>query len=107
MKTGFLSNVALSVLFFLIAVPRGFAQKPPTQSAITNQRYQLISAEMMSASDPDKSVPQLFLLDTETGKVWRYVSTAGPIKDFKNGESILTGAFIPVERLDSVLSSPK
>jgi len=107
MKIGYLSNVALSVLFFLVTIPRGFAQKPPTQSATTNQRYQLISAQVMGASDSDKSVPQLFLLDTDTGKVWRYVSTAGPIKDFKNGESILTGAFIPVERLDAVLSSSK
>jgi len=64
-----LSKITFTCLLF---VSLATAQTRPPATT-TNQRYQLISAQIdVDASDAVSPAPQLFLLDTWTGRVWRY-----------------------------------
>jgi|ERR1700723_1425665 hypothetical protein len=72
------------------AQPQQFSSKP---TSTTGGRYQMISAQVENGNSTE---PTVFLLDTATGKVWKY---QGPFQ-YKTSEGKDTaepGAFIPVE----------
>lgn len=70
-------------------------------------RYRLVPAEV-EAVDGSKVLHELFLLDTQTGKVWRFDQAIGKMRDVPPDESgvenisgLTTGVFVLVERWDN------
>jgi hypothetical protein len=105
---GKLSLLALCVLC-LITVAGG--QKPSSKAEpSTPSRYQLVPAQVDSLSG-EKVQHTVFLLDTQTGKVWKYVASGQPktlkdkdqTNDLSGGSTLVgltPGTFVPVDRIE-------
>lgn len=91
------------------------AQQPAEKSS---GRYQIITATVGNGDlINEKTIHIVFLLDTQTGQIWRYFAAAGGVRDLKpeeqytldGGTSIITavspGSFVPVKRLDTTEKS--
>ena len=83
------------------------AQQPSMKSS---GRYQIIVATVGNGDVAnEKTVHTVFLLDTETGQVWRYFAGAGATKELSPEEQhaiglttlagVNAGLFAPVERI--------
>ena len=100
--------LALCVLC-LILVAAG--QKPsPKPEPGASSRYQLVPEQVDSLSG-EKVQHTVFLLDTQTGKVWKYVASGQPktlkekdqTSDLSGGSTIVgltPGTFVPVDRIE-------
>jgi hypothetical protein len=104
-----LSLVPLYVL--LCMVPIAAAQKSsPKPEPAASSRYQLVPAQVDSLGGGTVQ-HTVFLLDTQTGKVWKYVASGQP-KTLKekdqttdlSGSSttigLTPGTFVPVDRIE-------
>jgi hypothetical protein len=73
--------------------PAQSQQVPPKPTSTTGGRYQMISAQVENGNTTE---PTAFLLDTDTGKVWKY---QGPFQ-YKTPDGKMSGepgVFIPIE----------
>lgn len=68
------------------------------------QRYQLITAEIEWSTHQEGRSPALFLLDTQTGRVWRYQAPSSSEVEGKTEH--FPEVFIPVE-IWKTLDKPK
>lgn len=105
--------LALCVLcLILVAVGQKSSPKPEPAAA---SRYQLVPAQVDSLTG-EKVQHTIFLLDTQTGKVWKYVATGQPktlkdkdqTTDLSGGSTIIgltPGTFVPVDRIE--FAAPK
>jgi hypothetical protein len=98
--------VSAVVVFASLLMSFALAQNTDAKSSSVPQRYQLVPAQVLSPVDATTAVSQLFLLDTQTGRVWRYNASSGSAKDF-NGTTVLTGGFIPVDRMEESTARSK
>jgi len=85
------------------------AQQPTPKPS---ERYKIISATITTgAGSPDQLHHVIFLLDTQTGQVWRYVEGIGGGRDLKPQDqfsldststvvAISPGGFVPVPRIE-------
>src|ERR1019366_5658527 len=100
--------VALCVLC-LILVAVGQKSSPKAEAAALS-RYQLVPAQVDSLAG-EKVQHTVFLLDTQTGKVWKYVASGQPktlkekdqTSDLSGGSTIVgltPGTFVPVDRIE-------
>jgi len=100
--------LALCVLC-LILVAVGQKSSPKAESAAAS-RYQLVPAQVDSLSG-ETVQHTVFLLDTQTGKVWKYVASGQPktlkdkdqTRDLSGGSTIIgltPGTFVPVDRIE-------
>ena len=99
--------LALCVLcLILVAVGQKSSLKPEA----TASRYQLVPAQVDSLSG-ETVQHTVFLLDTQTGKVWKYVASGQPktlqgkdqTRDLSGGSTIIgltPGTFVPVDRIE-------
>ena len=99
--------LALCVLC-LILVAAG--QKPsPKPEPAASSRYQLVPAQVDSLTGGVQHT--VFLLDTQTGKVWKYVASGQPkmlkekdqTTDLSGGSTTIgltPGTFVPVDRIE-------
>ena len=101
--------LALCVLLCLALAAAGqkSSSKPEPASA---SRYQLVPAQVDSLSGGTVQ-HTVFLLDTQTGKVWKYVASGQPktlkekdqTTDLSGGSTIIgltPGTFVPVDRIE-------
>jgi len=100
--------LALCVLCsVLVAVGQKSSPKPEPAAS---SRYQLVPAQVDSLSG-EKVQHTVFLLDTQTGKVWKYVASGQPkvlkdkdqTSDLSGGSTIIgltPGTFVPVDRIE-------
>ena len=100
--------LALCVLcLILVAVGQ---KSSPKAEAVASSRYQLVPAQVDSLSG-EKVQHTVFLLDTQTGKVWKYVASGQPktlkekdqTSDLSGGSTIVgltPGTFVPVDRIE-------
>jgi len=100
--------LALCVLcLMLVAV--GQKSSPKAEPAASS-RYQLVPAQVDSLSG-ETVQHTVFLLDTQTGKVWKYVASGQPktlkdkdqTRDLSGGSTIIgltPGTFVPVDRIE-------
>jgi hypothetical protein len=96
-------------VFGLTLVAAG--QKPsPKPEPAASSRYQLVPAQVDSLTG-EKVQHTVFLLDTQTGKVWKYVASGQPktlkekdqTTDLSGGSTIVgltPGTFVPVDRIE-------
>jgi hypothetical protein len=105
--------LALCVLC-LILVAVGQKSSPKAEAAALS-RYQLVPAQVDSLSG-ETVQHTVFLLDTQTGKVWKYVASGQPktlkdkdqTRDLSGGSTIIgltPGTFVPVDRIE--FAAPK
>jgi hypothetical protein len=99
--------LALCVLcLILVAVGQKSSLKPEAAAS----RYQLVPAQVDSLSG-ETVQHTVFLLDTQTGKVWKYVASGQPktlkdkdqTRDLSGGSTIIgltPGTFVPVDRIE-------
>jgi len=99
--------LALCVLcLILVAVGQKSSLKPEAAAS----RYQLVPAQVDSLSG-ETVQHTVFLLDTQTGKVWKYVASGQPktlkekdqTSDLSGGSTIVgltPGTFVPVDRIE-------
>ena len=100
--------LALCVLcLMLVAVGQKSSPKPEPAAS---SRYQLVPAQVDSLSG-ETVQHTVFLLDTQTGKVWKYVASGQPktlrekdqTRDLSGGSTIIgmtPGTFVPVDRIE-------
>jgi len=100
--------LALCVLCVIVV---GVGQKSsPNPEPGASSRYQLVPAQVDSLSG-EKVQHTVFLLDTQTGKVWKYVASGQPkllkdkdqTSDLSGGSTIIgltPGTFVPVDRIE-------
>ena len=105
--------LALCVLcLILVAVGQ---KSSPKAEAVASSRYQLVPAQVDSLSG-ETVQHTVFLLDTQTGKVWKYVASGQPktlkdkdqTRDLSGGSTIIgltPGTFVPVDRIE--FAAPK
>ena len=85
------------------------AQKPsPKPEPVASSRYQLVPAQVDSLGGGTVQ-HTVFLLDTQTGKVWKYVASGLP-KTLKEKDQttdlgtttigLTPGTFVPVDRIE-------
>jgi hypothetical protein len=103
-----MKRLLLAMLLCVVAVS---AQQPAPKAS---GRFQIVSATISDTSDassPDHIDHVVFLLDTETGQVWRYFTRVGGIRDLKPQDQyslddksttngISPGALVPVPRIE-------
>ena len=93
----------------LIVVAAGQRSSPKPEAAASS-RYQLVPAQVDSLSG-EKVQHTVFLLDTQTGKVWKYVASGQPktlkdkdqTTDLSGGSTTIgltPGTFVPVDRIE-------
>ena len=90
-------KIAVCVLFLLCWIPLAKAQKPtatPTNNP-PSDRYQLIPVKV-EIQNGNGEVNTLFLLDTKTGKVWRYQPFFMGKNKTTNEQRIDDEVFIPI-----------
>ena len=102
--------LALCVLCLtLVAAGQRSASKP---EPVGSSRYQLVPAQVDSLTGEVQHT--VFLLDTQTGKVWKYVASGQPKmlkeKDQTTDQSgsrttigLPPGTFVPVDRIEFAL----
>lgn len=85
------------------------AQQP---TAKPSERFQIISATVTDAgSDTTEVIHVVFLLDTQTGQVWKYVPRVGGLRPLKptdqystdkGGTALLLspGGWVPISRIE-------
>lgn len=110
---------ALIVLILALSSAYGQSSHPvpaPIPGASSAGRFQLVVADISGEGAPAIVLHVMFLLDTQTGQVWRYNNLAGGAHWFKskdqyedvNSNSHITGmspgAFAPVEKIEFVPS---
>jgi hypothetical protein len=101
--------LALCVLLCL-TLAAGQKSSPKSAPAAPSSRYQLVPAQVDSL--PGGTVQHtVFLLDTQTGKVWKYVASGQP-KTLKEKDQttnlsvgsttigLTPGTFVPVDRIE-------
>jgi hypothetical protein len=102
-----LSLLALCVLLCLTLVAAGQKSSPKPEGAASS-RYQLVPAQVDSLTGGTVQ-HTVFLLDTQTGKVWKYVASGQPKtlqeKDQTTDGGSTTigltpGTFVPVDRIE-------
>lgn len=84
-----------------------------SRNQIGNQdqdRYRIVSAQRNLSCSPgtvcagEVVIHEIFLLDAQTGKVWRYFSNGGAMVSVPSpigpNQAVGSGAFIPVERIE-------
>lgn len=78
-------RIALLVLVLAIGASPALSQQnaskplqPPPAQPVTVERFRLISTNIDEPGTPEQKV--IFLLDTQTGKVWQYHPALPPIK---------------------------
>jgi len=100
-------SVVLCVLC-LTLVAAGQKSSPKPEPA-GSSRYQLVPAQVDSLTGGVQHT--VFLLDTQTGKVWKYVASGQPktlrekdqTRDLSGGSTIIgltPGTFVPVDRIE-------
>jgi len=98
----------------LILVAAGQKSSPKAEPAASS-RYQLVPAQVDSLTG-EKVQHTVFLLDTQTGKVWKYVASGqqkmlkdkDQTSDLSGGSTIIgltPGTFVPVDRIE--FAAPK
>lgn len=101
--------LALCVLLCLTLVAAGQKSSPKPERAASS-RYQLVPAQVDSLTG-EKVQHTIFLLDTQTGKVWKYVASGQPkmlkdkdrTTDLSGGATTIgltPGTFVPVDRIE-------
>lgn len=97
------------ILFVLVvsvyAAQRSSSRVPPAAeqtlaSATSNSgRYQLVSAQtrVWARTGESKEVTDLFLLDTQTGRVWRYQPPGSSHVEGQTNPVVIPEVFIPIE----------
>lgn len=92
-----------TLLMVLLLMGAAFAHAQGTDSG----RYQLVPAEVPAVGGTGM-VHDLFLLDTQTGRVWLFHPAIGKMRTIPPSESgtenitgLTQGVFAPVERWDS------
>ncbi len=89
----------LTLLIVLACGTVAGGQKPvPTTEPASVPRYQLVPAQVESQGDPATTTVtthEVFMLDTQTGKVWRY--TAQNVGKSQGQTIIFPEAFLMVE----------
>jgi hypothetical protein len=107
LKSGLL---ALCVLLCLTLAAAGQKSSPKTAPAAPSSRYQLVPAQVDSLTGGTVQ-HTVFLLDTQTGKVWKYVASGQPktlkekdqTTDLSGGSTTIgltPGTFVPVDRIE-------
>lgn len=86
----------------LAVIANGQKPAPPSSEPTSVSRYQLVAAQVESQGDqPTTTVTthEVFMLDTQTGKVWRYTAqNVGKSPQGSPGQTmIIPEAFIMVE----------
>jgi hypothetical protein len=104
-KPGLLS---LCVVLFLTLAAAGQKSSPKPAPAAASSRYQLVPAQVDSLTGGTVQ-HTVFLLDTQTGKVWKYVASGEP-KTLKEKDQttyggsttigLTPGTFVPVDRIE-------
>jgi len=101
--------------FLLLQCPASILAQPPTPKP--DERYQLVSTTVTTTGTPDQIRHIVFLLDTQTGQVWRYFEGVGGPRDLKPKDqfssteptstivAISPGGFVPVPQIE-LPSSP-
>jgi hypothetical protein len=99
--------LALCVLLCLTLDAAGQKPSPKPEPAAAS-RYQLVPAQMDSLTGGTVQ-HTVFLLDTQTGKVWKYVASGQP-KTLKEKDQttdlgsttigLTPGTFVPVDRIE-------
>jgi len=95
-------------LLCLTLVVSGQKSSPKPEPA-NSSRYQLVPAQVDSLTGEVQHT--VFLLDTQTGKVWKYVASGQPktlkdkdqTTDLSGGSTIVgltPGTFVPVDRIE-------
>ncbi len=103
-KSWLIAVVALGLS--LVAVGQKASPKP---DPVGSSRYQLVPAQVDSLTGEVQHT--IFLLDTQTGKVWKYVASGQPktlqgkdqTTDLSGGSTIIgltPGTFVPVDRIE-------
>lgn len=85
--------VAMVAVLLLAAI--AFAQQSPKTPTQTQGRFSLIQAEIPGIAPPGNREPGLFVIDSQTGQVWKY----SPPSVYSNdkGENLGTpDVFLPV-----------
>ncbi|MGA3091884.1 MAG: hypothetical protein ABSD75_25025 [Terriglobales bacterium] len=100
---------AVSVLLCLTLLAVGQKASPKPEPA-PSSRYQLVPAQVDSLTEGTVQ-HTVFLLDTQTGKVWKYVASGLPktlkekdqTTDLSGGRTtvgLTPGTFVPVDRIE-------
>jgi hypothetical protein len=105
----FLLALCVPLCLTLVAAAQNPSSKPAPPAA-ANSRYQLVPAQVDSLTGGTVQ-HTVFLLDTQTGKVWKYVASGQPktlkdkdqTTDLSGGSTIIgltPGTFVPVDRIE-------
>jgi len=102
--------LTLCILFWLTLTAAAGQKPSPKPEPAASSRYQLVPAQVDSLGGGTVQ-HTVFLLDTQTGKVWKYVASGQP-KTLKekdqttdlSGSSttigLTPGTFVPVDRIE-------
>ena len=99
--------IGVTAILTIVALARG--QNTSTENPAIPGRYQLFAATTLgqdSLNAPVKSEPDMFMIDTATGKVWHYVPS-GPFKTPRGNPGFTPDLFrrvLPVEGLEGDFS---
>jgi len=85
----------LSIAVLILASAPVHSQQTAAKQVSPTGRYQLFSAVCDPLTSSDQREQCVFLLDTQTGKVWKYQGAAN-IKDANGKPQYLNPTFIPV-----------
>jgi hypothetical protein len=95
----------------LLCIASAVAQQPAPKAS---GRFQIVTAtvsDTSGATSPDRLDHVVFLVDTQTGQVWRYFTRVGGVRDLKPQDQyslddksttngISPGALVPVPKIE-------